>query len=380
MGKNPLFDIIFYAQFFSTIVYLFFLIWIAAGLRRLKIKENQFVFPRVSVIIAARNEEKNINACLTALLQQNYPSELYEIIVVDDHSEDKTAEICQSFSQDRITLLSLGDVAGVSPKKAALHHGIQKSKGEIILVTDADCRVSPTWISTMVKYFDADTAAVASWLYVEENGSLLSKIESLDSLSLSYVGAAGFGWKKPFIANGANFAYRREVYDELNGFDGVAQFVSGDDDLLLQKIHATQRWRCAFAPQRHSVVRTDANPSLRSFFAQRFRWASKSSIHPWWLVALEVFVYFYLLSFPILFLSVLLKGSPVFYLIPFVLKFIIDLIFMTYATPHVKKKANPIILLLTEWLQIVYVILAGLVGLLGNYTWKGRHYKRGRVN
>jgi cellulose synthase/poly-beta-1,6-N-acetylglucosamine synthase-like glycosyltransferase len=380
MEKNLLFDIILNFQVVGTILYVFFLAWIVLGLRRLNIKSTSVEQPFVSVIIAARNEEKNIASCLDHLLLQNYPKEKIDIIVVDDHSEDATAAICRGFESVGVQLFSLPDVVGVSPKKAALHLGIQKSRGEIILVTDADCRASTTWISTIIKYFEKNTAAVASWLYVEEDDSLLGKIESLDSLSLSFVGAAGFGWGKPFIANGANFAYRRQVYDELNGFDGVAQFVSGDDDLLLQKIHTAKKWTCAFAPEWQGVVSTDANPTLGRFLAQRFRWASKSSIHPVWLVGFEVFVYFYLLSFVLSVFLFLRSGFSVIYLLPFFAKVICDFFFMKYATPHVKKKMNPIYLFLTEWLQIFYVIIVGIGGLRGNYTWKGRHYTRGRVS
>ncbi len=379
MEKTLLSDILFNFQFWGTILYIFFLIWIVLGLGRLQINKNS-QHPCVSVIIAARNEEKNIASCLQHLLHQNYGRDNYEIIIVDDHSEDQTASICLKYAQHGVQLYTLGDVAGVSPKKAALHLGIQKSRGDIILVTDADCRASKTWISTIVNYFDENTAVVASWLYVEENDSLLGKIESLDSLSLSFVGAAGFGWRRPFIANGANFAYRRHVYDELNGFDGVAQFVSGDDDLLLQKIQSAGKWTCAFAPEWQGVVSTDPNPSLARFFEQRFRWASKSSIHPKWLVGFEVFVYFYLLSFPISVLLFIMSSFSAIYLLPLLLKFVCDFFFMRFATRHIKKKVNPFILFLTEWLQIFYVIIVGIGGLRGNYTWKGRHYSRGRVS
>ncbi len=380
MGKSPLFDLVFYFQLFGTILYLMFGVWIIIGLRRLRTKAKNSHQPSVSVIIAARNEEKNIGACLNALLQQNYPQNNIEIIVVDDHSEDQTAAICRAFDPSRVKLYALGDVSGVSPKKAALHYGIQRSHGEIILVSDADCRASLTWVSTVVNYFDKNTAAVASWLYVEENRTLLSKLESLDSLSLSFVGAAGFGWGRPILANGANFAYRREVYDELNGFDGLAHFVSGDDDLLLQKIHAAQKWTCAFAPDWGGAVVTDANPSLRRFFEQRFRWASKSSIYPAWVVGFEVFVYFYLLSFLVTVPLFLFNGLSITYLVPFLLKFGFDFVLMRCASPHVHKNVHPLHLFLTEWLQIFYVMIVGIGGLRGNYTWKGRHYTRGRVS
>ncbi len=378
MEKNLLFDSLFYFQLGGTIVYILFLGWIVAGLKQLVTKSQNTSRPFVSVIIPARNEEHTIEKCLEHLLDQNYPRDKYEIIIVDDNSEDKTRAACESFVTDQIKLFSLVQMDGVSPKKAALHLGIEKSRGEIILTTDADCRAPESWISTIIKYFDEDTAAVASWLYVEENNSLLSKMETLDSLALSFVGAAGFGWKRPFLANGANFAYRRKVYDELNGFDGVAHYVSGDDDLFLQKIHAAKRWTSAFAPEWEGAVATNPSKSIHSFFEQRFRWASKSNIHPFSLVLVEIFVYFYLLSFllsPFVFFLTL----KFIFLFPFILKYCADVIFMIVGSTLTSRKINPFLLFLTEWLQILYVVIVGIGGLRGKYTWKGRRYAKGRV-
>ena len=380
MDSLPIFNYIFYVQFVGTIAYAGFVLWILLGLRRLNQKPTNIAQPFVSVIIPVRNEEETIAACLQALLFQSYPIDKYEVIVVDDHSEDATYSIIASFAHERLKLLSLTDFDGMSPKKAAIHTGIQASRGDIILTTDADCHAPDTWVETMVKYFDNKTGVVASWLYVETNHRLLSKLESLDSLALSAVGAAGFGWERPILANGANFAYRRTVYDEINGFDGVAGFVSGDDDLLLQKIRARGTWRCAFSPDSRSMIVTQPTTSLRAFFEQRFRWASKGQAYPKFLVFFEVFIYFYFLSLLILPIAFIMNGfSPIYVVAPLFIKMLLDAILMRYATEFVRKKQNPVILFLTEWLQILYVIIVGFWGLRGSYTWKGRRYSKGRV-
>ncbi|MBN1465019.1 glycosyltransferase [candidate division KSB1 bacterium] len=380
MEKLGLIDSLFFLQISATLIYIFFLSICTIGLRRIKSNPVNNDRPFISVVIAARNEEENIGACLRHLAQQKYPRTRYEVIVIDDHSEDNTHSIVESFGKDNVMLLSLHDTDGVSPKKAALHQGIKASRGEIILTTDADCCASPLWIETMVSYFGAKTGVVASWLTVEENKSLLSKLERLDSLSLSLVGAAGFGLKRPFMANGANFAYRRKVYDELNGFAGVDAYASGDDDLLLQKVHASQNWECAFAPDARCAVVTKANRDLRGFFAQRFRWASKGRIYPKILFLLESFIYFYYLSLPVAMILFILNGFVNLYiLLPLALKFMADFIFMRLAARKLQEKINPFILFITEWLQIAYVLLSGVWGLWGTYSWKGRRYTKGKV-
>jgi cellulose synthase/poly-beta-1,6-N-acetylglucosamine synthase-like glycosyltransferase len=375
-------DAILFFQGAGAVAYICFLIFISIGLSRLTSEHLSDDVPYVSVIIAARNEEVEIALSLKHLVDQTYSSDNYEIIVVDDHSEDATFEICRKFADDEenITVLSLGDYGGVSPKKAALKLGIQKARGEIILTTDADCRVPPDWIKIMARYFDSETGAVASWLVVEEDRSLLSKVESLDVAALVLVGAGGFGLGRPFVANGANFGYRKKVYQELNGFDGVENFVSGDDDLFLHKVVNTKKWKCRFAADAGATVCTRANDSLAQFFAQRFRWASKGSIYPAWLVALEVVIYAYYAILAATAVIFVISGFTKWILIlPFVLKFTADFLFLKRFSKRAGVSFSIVTQFFAEWLQIFYVIVVGIGGILGSYTWKGRTYTRGRM-
>ena len=381
MQNLSLLDLLFLFQWLGAAAYLLFLFISAFGLSRLKsVAEAESFF--VSIIIAARNEGENISACLKHALTQSYDPARYEIIVVDDHSDDDTFTICQSFAKKyaRIKLLSLGDCNGVSPKKAALQTGISACRGDIILTTDADCRVSPTWIETMTGHFDKETGAVASWLLVDENGKMLGKLESLDSLALVSIGAAGFGLNRPFVANGANFGYRKQVYQELNGFDGLADYVSGDDDLFLHKIVKSGKWRCRFVADPAAIVSTKANTTLKSFFAQRIRWASKSGVYPAWLVLLETLIYLYYASMVVSLAVCIFSGFAKWIIItPFFIKVTADGLFLAANARRVGRSFKLRYLLPAEWLQIAYVLIAGLWGLLGNYTWKGRTYTRGKV-
>jgi len=382
MEKLSLLDAILIIQGIGTIAYILFLVVISYGLSRLKKEAASNGTPFVSVIVAARNEEKNIARCLDHLLQQSYTKDGYEIIVIDDHSEDATLRLCQEYERvnEHIHLYSLGDYDGVSPKKAALQMGIRAARGEIIFTTDADCRVQPDWIKLMVSHFDEHTGAVASWLIVEPNGRLMSRLEVLDSAALVLVGAAGFGLGHPFVANGANFGYRKQVYQELNGFDGVENYVSGDDDLFLHKIVKAKKWTCRFVNDQNASVYTSANESLGGFFAQRFRWASKGGIYPAWLVFLELLIYLYYATLAASLVGLFFSGfSNLFLAAPFLVKFTADLFFFKKNKSRIDVTFKTVHLFFAEWLQIVYILIVGVWGLLGSYTWKGRTYTRGKI-
>ena len=360
----------------ATFVYIGFIVCLWIGIRRLSPPLPTSWEPFVSVVIPARNEEKNISKILQDLLSQTYNRENYEIIVIDDFSQDRTVEMVQTFADFGVRLLHLERLGGLSPKKAALHQAIVASRGELILTTDADCRVPATWISTLVNAFDKDTAVAASWVKVETNHTLLSKIETLDSMAFVLIGAASFGLKLPFLANGANFAYRREVYFQVNGFDGNYHLGSGDDDLFLQKIYATKKWQAVFADSPHSVVKTHANTSLRGFLEQRYRWASKTSAYPRNIQALEVFLYFYFL---LLLGSIYLTFTLSFlFALPLLTKGLVDYAFVKSNAKQLK--SVPLFyFILGEGLQLFYTIVVGIWGMFGTYTWKGRKYSRGKA-
>ena len=137
-----------------SFLYFLFIILLAAGLLSLK-KHQSTSLHSVSIIVPARNEEKRIEECLQHLLKQNHPD--YEIIVINDRSEDKTRNIIKTYSDsyDNVHLIDIKEVpCGFSPKKFAITKGIETAKGEIILTTDADCRPPETWASAIASHFD----------------------------------------------------------------------------------------------------------------------------------------------------------------------------------------------------------------------------------
>ncbi|MBN2413847.1 glycosyltransferase [candidate division KSB1 bacterium] len=370
--------VLFVFYILSTVVYGFFIVSLVFGLNRLKTQKSGLQHTFVSVIIPARNEEKNISKCLKALIGQSYPKELFEILIVDDFSTDLTGQIVREFAaqHNNIRLISLTETnTGVSPKKRAIEAGIQQSRGEIIFTTDADSLAPPGWLETVLRYFDEDTGLVASWLQVNPGKKLLGKLESLDSLSMVITGAAAFGLGFPVLANGANLAYRKSLFQDMNGFQGSEQLASGDDDLLLQKIFKQSKWKAVFAPDLSASVSTEANFSLQDFFSQRVRWASKSGTYPLSVLAFEIFLYCYFLF---IFLSIPLLFVSFVYLIFPAVKLLLDYVVMKRGCDKLNRNLSPVYFLPAIFFQMGYILIAGIAGLTGKFTWKNRLYLKGK--
>jgi len=355
-----------------SLLYGVFSLWLWAGLRRLRRQHRTVAQPHVVVIIPARNEAKALGRCLDALQRQSYPSDLYEILVVDDDSSDDTAAVAQAHGVRCV--LSKPLPPGWSPKKAALHLGIQHSHAEIVLTTDADCVAPVRWIETMISYFAERVGAVVSWVDIEPTGALLSRLEALDAWSFQVVGAAAVGHQRPFLANGANWGYRRALYDQIGGFYGIEAAASGDDDLLLQKMRHSEH-HVAFADAADCRVRTTPCDSLSAFLQQRLRWASKTALYPFSIIALEGFIFLYNAS--LLLLSVLVFFRPA-WLIFFLIKIFCDagLLYRTGA-PSGRKNLGDF--LLAQWWQVVYTLMVGLLAWRGRFVWKDRRYTRGKL-
>ncbi|MBN2012149.1 glycosyltransferase [candidate division KSB1 bacterium] len=333
--------------------------------------------PSVSIIIPARNEATSIGHCLDSLLNQNYPQEKVEIIVVDDHSTDSTAAIVHHYQNtyQHIHCIRLNDPAiHPSPKKYAITTAISLSQHDIIITTDADCTMPPNWLKTLTSHFKNDTGVVAGWVAMNPDSekTLFHKIQALEFLSLVITGAGAIGAGFPIIANGANLAYRKSVYNEVNGFEGIDHLVSGDDDLFIQKVARQTAWRIRSAWEHDATVRTTAVNSFGAFIRQRTRWASKgvhyeSSRIVWYLVSVYIFYVGLFIGIPVSIFNFPKLTLP-FYL--FSLKLSIDGLVMWRGLTLAGRRDLIRFFLPAMLFQIPYIILVGFIGLFGNISWK----------
>lgn len=361
-----------------TLFYVGLLIYLKTGWSKIPLfnPKEAVCNTSVSVLIAARNEEDNIGKTIEDILAQDYPSHLYELIIVDDHSTDRTSEIIKSYADRGVKLIVLNEKEALnSYKKKAISEAIKLSNAELIISTDADCRMGTKWLKTIISCYESgDYKLVSSPVIYFEEKNLFEELQSLEFLFLISLGASGIGNGKPSTCNGANLAYRRDVFLELNGFQGIDKLASGDDELFMHKVAASYPQGIAFCKSRDALVYTHAKPNLAEFIQQRKRWASKSTSYKnKGLVVLGVTVWLFNLS--ILLNAVAGFINPIFWLIAlgsFFLKALSELIFMI---PVCKFEGRPQFLWYQPFLSLIhifYLIYIGLAGNSGKYMWKGR--------
>ncbi len=340
------------------------------------LEEREGYTPSVSVIIAARNEEKNIGGLLDDLLNQDYPSEKLEIVVVDDCSDDNTRGIVEDFiaREGRIHLLETRfSKSQYSYKKRAVNEGIHSSGGEIIMTTDADCRVSPGWVRGIVKFFNPGVDLVAGHVIVE-GGGLIGWLEALELTGIQAMAAGFMNAGFPITCNGANLAYRRSAFEKVEGFEGIGRIVSGDDDLLMQKIAQEQNKRVVYISDMKTAVYSGAAETAVEYLNKRARWSSKIYYYPSIsaIVLLSAFFVFFT-AVPLWLLLALLGFSGFGPLIwGFGMKAAGDFILTLYGAIKMRRLRLMLIFPAAEILHIPYIIFVTLKGFFGTFEWRGR--------
>lgn len=333
----------------------------------------------VSIIVAARNEAENISKTITDLLAQNYPSSLLEIIFIDDHSTDRTGDVISSFHAQGIKLITLNEAQTInSYKKKAIQTAIGEATGKLIVTTDADCRMGPDWLKTIVAYYQkGGYKMISSPVVFSEEQSFFERAQSLEFLYLIGMGASTIGNNSPSTCNGANLAYERDAFYEVGGFKGIDDLASGDDELLLHKIAARYGNKIGFLKSSDAIVYTQAKPTLNEFIQQRKRWASKSTRYKnKSIIVLGILVWLFNLSIVLnLGIGIFKSGYLVVGLTQLLIKMAIELVFLTHVTRFAKRMELLILLPLLNLMHIVYIIFIGIAGNSGKYNWKGRMVK-----
>ena len=336
---------------------------------------------KITVIIPVRNEAGHILSLLQDLEKQSYPAALFEVLLVDDHSEDGTDKLVQRLIPEtplHLRLIRLSEHTAATGKKSAIKQGIAKAGGELLVFTDGDCRVQPDWLRYFAYTYQSRQAVFISGpVSFDNTHTLLERMQLVEFASLIGVGGASIGLRQPNMCNGANLAYTRAVFEEVGGFAGNEGIASGDDEFLLHKISGLYPERIAFLKHPGATVLTEARKTVSSFIAQRVRWASKWRSYqslPVKLVALSVFAVnlFLFLAIPAVLLNWL---SPGFFLGVYAVKFLIDFLFLNRVLTFLQKQLYLIYMLPLQLVYIPYVLYTAIRGLTGRYTWKGRNIR-----
>jgi biofilm PGA synthesis N-glycosyltransferase PgaC len=236
--------------------------------------------PFISVVICARNELANLQRHLPLVLSQSYPH--FEVIVVNDHSTDGSAAYLRHLakSQSRLRPISLDDPrVPFQGKKPALTAGIHAARGELVLLTDADCRpATPHWIQLMTASLSKTTDLVLGYSpYAARPGllNLFIRHEAMYTL-IQYAGLALSGL--PYMGVGRNLLYRKSVWQSVNGFSAHSHVTGGDDDLFVSAVASPSRTALCLHPD--SRVISEPEGTLRRYLIQKQRHVSTSVHYP----------------------------------------------------------------------------------------------------
>ncbi|WP_333876635.1 glycosyltransferase family 2 protein [Flavobacterium sp.] len=364
-------------------IYIVILLQLILGFDKIKSFKRNGAAPKTafSIIVPFRNEAKNLPNLLASFSRLNYPPELIEIIMVDDFSTDDSERICIRWRMENDAIdttllenLRLSD----SPKKDAIARAIPIVKHDWIITTDADCTVPKNWLLTIDNYIQSHQPEmiVGAVAYKAKN-NWFHQFQQLDLLSLQGTTIGSFGMGKPFMCNGANFAYTKKLFIALDGFNGNQKIASGDDVFLLQKAVAQNPEKVHYLKNRNTIVKTKPENDLFAFFMQRVRWAAKTTgYQSTYAKTLAVVVLLMNLSLVLgcgLWIVGKLEGRIL--LGVFSAKYVIDYGLLFKANTYLLK-GRWLLPLASSIVYPLYASFIGIYSLFGTFTWKGRQFQK----
>jgi poly-beta-1,6-N-acetyl-D-glucosamine synthase len=371
-----IFDIVIIITSVLLLIYLIIIIILFKALNNLDYKKENKQFP-VSIIVSLHDEEKNVNELVQCLVQQDYPKQEIEIILVNDRSTDRTGELLKNAgkSHQNVKIISIDNLQNdYAPKKFAIDTAIKKAKGEIILLTDADGRPNTNWVKTMVSYFAKNTGMVLGYApYVAEN--LVDKVLAMEYFSHATIAAATTGAGYPLTCVGTNMAYRKKIYTEINGFGEFKNIHSGDDDLFLQRVRDKTDWEIRYATEGESQVQNEPPNSLKQFLHQRLRYASKGFKYPVKVtVVLTTYYFFNVMLFLLAILSLINNTIFIPLLIILFFKGLADYSILKKSSKTLHTKIYFLLFPIVFIFHIPYVVFFGMMGNIKKYKWAGIKY------
>jgi poly-beta-1,6-N-acetyl-D-glucosamine synthase len=333
---------------------------------------------RVTVLVPARNESQNIEACLQSLVSQHYPASLMQVLVLDDASEDDTAakvdDMATRFGFLHCLRLPKGAVSQ-SHKKRAIEKGIAHASGDLIVCTDADCKHHPQWIATLVHTYEMGGCQfIAAPVVYQTEPTLLSVFQTLDFMTLQGITGASVSQRFHTMCNGANIAYAKKSFQDVGGFEGIDKLPTGDDMLLMYKIYRQNPAGVCWLKSREAVVSTAACASWTVFFQQRIRWASKAAYYDDKRI-FGVLVLVYLFNVYLLALAIASLFNPGFwwlFAITLAVKTVVEWFFLWPVAHFFEKRKWLVWFPFFQPVHIIYTVVAGWLGRFGSYRWKGR--------
>jgi cellulose synthase/poly-beta-1,6-N-acetylglucosamine synthase-like glycosyltransferase len=360
---------------YACLIFYYQLSW--TRLDNFSLGEN-FTEAFISVIIPARNEEHSIGNLLTHLDQQTYSKNRFEIIVVDDYSTDNTIAVVKNHSCSNLKLIQPNAKPENSSKKKSIEAGIAEARGELIVTTDADCLPGKNWLITLNSFYRKKSASfIAAPVKYNRVNNLCGIFQSLDFMILQGITAASVSSGFHNMCNGANLAYKKNSFIEVNGFEGIDRVATGDDMLLMHKISQNEPGKVYYLKSQHAIVSTSPMPDWKSFFMQRKRWASKTLVYrDYKIIIVLAFVFLLNCLFFVLIGAAVYQFGYWWLVIGFLLgKMLIELPFVYKISKFYKQQYLVPWLFILQPFHIFYTVFTGLTSQFGKYEWKGRRTK-----
>jgi poly-beta-1,6-N-acetyl-D-glucosamine synthase len=366
-----------------TIVYLFLIGSFVYGFDKVKRFSLEDIPSKTkfSIIIPFRNEVEDLPDLLKSIEALDYSKQLFEVILVDDDSNDGSTELVMGLlplSRNDIKIIS-NERTSNSPKKDAITTAVKNAKHEWIITTDADCVLPKYWLDAFDQCIQkTKTSCIVAPVTYTKTDTFLNRFQLLDVLSLQGATVGGFGIGKPFLCNGANFAYQKSLFKELNGFDGNTNVASGDDIFFLEKAINKNLKRVQYLKCEQAIVTTKSQPSWSDLLSQRIRWAAKTSSYN------NLFGkftgLFVLLMNALIISSLLLAIFDVFsfksFMCILIIKLNIDFLLIYKTASFFNQKEGLKSYLLAFFVYPFFSFYVAFLATFKKYKWKGRTFKK----
>jgi len=359
-----------YLSLFILFFYALFILWTTTGVIKLPFSNPQHLQPKnkFSLLVPFKNEAENLPQLLHSLEKLNYPLNMYEVILIDDHSTDPYQKNISNFTIRILQNQGNG-------KKQALKTGIENAVNPWIFTTDADCTILSEVLRISDEIIQNNTVKMLLLpVRFQNSKKWLDQFQQIEFLSLQAVTIAGVYWKKPFLSNGAGLIFEKKTFDEVNGYRDNLQIASGDDVFLLEKFQKKYPGQISFVKNRQAVIQTRTQPDLKQLIQQKIRWSGKTRHHKSFLpkitgviVALtNLLVIFSLISSPVNFITAFIILS----------KFIMDVTLFNTVNRFYQAKINPLYFVISFFIYPFYFWFVLILSMKGTYRWKEKTYHK----
>ena len=343
---------------------------------------------KFSIVIPFRNEAEHLPNLLKSISALNYPKHLFEIVFINDDSNDDSLEIIQKaintsqLSRDNNTFfisIIQNKRKTNSPKKDAITSAIKKAKHEWIITTDADCNLPIYWLDSFDEFIQKNNAfCIAAPVSYNSANSFLNRFQTLDLLSLQAATVGGFGLKKPFLCNGANLAYKKSIFNAVNGFEGNTNIASGDDIFLLEKIVKKHPEHLHYLKCEQAIIKTQSQSNLRNLIAQRIRWAAKTSAYNNWFGKLTGLIVLLMNALIVIGLLLSIIGFLSFKMLFYIafIKLNIDFFLIYKSATFFNQKGILKSYIFGFLIYPFFSVYIAFISSFSGYKWKGRSFKK----